>query len=184
MNSLRGGANPLLVVGRRLPPDVVPGEADVAPAERSDVGEEMFRSWVAGGAQVVDSPPNILTVPVHDRGRHQIQAGGPKLQAFDEAIPPPRPFCRLMVFVGCSRLALFSEQMSRCPQNGPRSDVALTAASIAPAHVSRFSSGAAACVEHGRHFARVHPPSDQSLTDRLKCADHAPIHFQRRVVRV
>ena len=68
-------------------PDVVAIEADVFPAERSDVGEKSVGHKFALGAKFGDGAAEIDGVPEGDGGDREVETRGPVALIFEGAVP-------------------------------------------------------------------------------------------------
>src|SRR6476660_7634095 len=68
-------------------PDVVAIEANVFPAERTDVGEESVGQKFALSAKLGDGAAEIDGVPEGDGGNREVQTRGPVALIFEGAVP-------------------------------------------------------------------------------------------------
>ena len=68
-------------------PDVVAIEADVFPAERTDVGEESVGQKFALSAKLGDGAAEIDGAPEGDGRDREVQTRGPVALIFDGAVP-------------------------------------------------------------------------------------------------
>ena len=93
MNAWVHAASSRMLRGRKpspehvgLGPEVVAGQADVVPAERRDVSQEIVGNGGARASQMVRGAPEIDGVPVDDRRGDEIEAGRAIALVFERAI--------------------------------------------------------------------------------------------------